>query len=76
MTFAERLDREMRRRRLSAEALSRETGLSARTVCLYRSGERLPRMDSLARICDALGTSMDEMAGRGAVTLPVLGECE
>jgi transcriptional regulator with XRE-family HTH domain len=44
---------------LSQEELAEKTGLSLRTIQRIESGETKPRGDSLRRLCEALGATMD-----------------
>jgi transcriptional regulator with XRE-family HTH domain len=44
---------------LSQEELAEKTGLSLRTIQRIESGETKPRGDSLRRLCQALGVTMD-----------------
>jgi transcriptional regulator with XRE-family HTH domain len=57
--------RELRRRAgLTQEALARRIDVSGDTVRKWERGKRTPILDTAARLCDALGCSLDELAGR------------
>ncbi|MBN9382322.1 MAG: helix-turn-helix domain-containing protein [Chitinophagaceae bacterium] len=46
---------------ISQEELAEKTGLSLRTIQRIENGETMPRGDSLRRLCQALGVSMEEL---------------
>jgi len=43
---------------LTQRALAERSGTSAAAICLYESGERTPRVDTLRRIVEAAGASL------------------
>ena len=49
---------------ISAYKLSRETGISQGLISEYKSGKKLPTLQNFIKIADALGVSLDELAGR------------
>lgn len=49
---------------ISAYRLSQETGISQGLISEYKSGKKLPTLQNFIRIADALGVSLDELAGR------------
>jgi len=51
---------------LSQRELAMLAGTSPAAVCLYETGQRVPRVDTLARLIAATGSSM-EMRVRGPV---------
>lgn len=63
--FAERL-RALRITRIgSQEALARAAGVSRGAVQGWEAGRRTPRLDVAISVADALGVTLDELAGRG-----------
>lgn len=60
---AARLDRALDRKRVSNTALAKELGVTDATVSRYRSGERAPDPDTLAKICRVAGISADHVLG-------------
>lgn len=68
----------IRRRRkqlnLSQAALGRLVGTDQKTVSRYESGEAVPDIVTGARLADALGVSVNELAGRATRTLDLGGE--
>lgn len=44
---------------LSQRALAERSGTSAAAICLYESGERIPRVDTLHRIVEAAGAELE-----------------
>ena len=58
---------------LSQRALARRVGVSVAFVSCVERGERLPSLETLARLADCLGLSLDELAlGRGPC---LAGQC-
>jgi transcriptional regulator with XRE-family HTH domain len=57
------LDNRLRERGLTNAAVARQVTVSSATISRYRSGERAPDPDSLAKICQALRISADELLG-------------
>jgi transcriptional regulator with XRE-family HTH domain len=51
-----------RRARLTQRELAARSGTSAAAICLYERGERLPRVDTLARIVAAAGAMLEMKA--------------
>jgi transcriptional regulator with XRE-family HTH domain len=45
--------------------LADRAGVSERSIAAYESGETMPRADALHRITEALGCSLDDLAGEG-----------
>ena len=48
-----------RRSGLSQRELAARAGTSAAAICLYESGSRIPRVDTLARLLAATGTTLE-----------------
>ncbi len=44
---------------MTQRELARRAGTSAAAICLYESGRRIPRVDTLARIVTATGARLD-----------------
>jgi transcriptional regulator with XRE-family HTH domain len=58
---------ELRKRaKLSQEALARAAGVGLGAVRFWEKGKRTPGLTLAARLADALGCSLDELAGRQA----------
>lgn len=70
VTFAKRL-RELRTDRgLSQEALAAAAGVSKATVQNWEANRRSPSLQDAWKAADALGVSLDDLAGREAATEP------
>lgn len=52
--------------RLTQGELAERAGISKRSVAAYESGEAQPTLSLAIRLADALGVSLDELAGREA----------
>ena len=52
------------RRRMTQAKLAAASGLPLRSIQEWEQGTRIPRWDRVIRIADALGVSLDELAGR------------
>lgn len=62
--FPRRLRELRQKRRISQRVLSELCGLSKNMIGRYEAGERLPSIDTAARLADVLDTSMDWLCGR------------
>lgn len=62
--FAKTLKTTRTRKNLSQHKLSRMTSLSPSAICNFESGRRMPCMDSLISLADALGVTADYLIGR------------
>jgi transcriptional regulator with XRE-family HTH domain len=60
-TFGRRL--RAARGKLSQSQLATAAGISKRSVASYEAGETLPSIDIAARLAEALGVTLDELAG-------------
>ena len=49
---------------LSQRMLEEAAGLPRGTIAQYEQGNRVPRLEALIRIADALGLTLDELVGR------------
>ena len=47
---------------LTQRELARRSGTSAAAVCLYERGDRVPRVDTLARLVAAAGATLELLA--------------
>lgn len=63
--FPQRLRALRERRRMSRRVLAELCGLSKNMVAQYERGEKTPTGDSLERLADFFGVTMDELWGRG-----------
>lgn len=61
--FSERLRQVMDEKELSVMALSSLTGIAQPSLSMYRSGDRLPDAEVMARLCRALNVSADWLLG-------------
>lgn len=48
-------------RGFTQQELAEKAGLAVTAVCNYEAGTRMPRLDSAARIADALDVSLDAL---------------
>jgi transcriptional regulator with XRE-family HTH domain len=72
--FAKRL-RELRTERgMSQEALAAAAGASKATIQNWEAQRRSPSLRDACKVADALGVSLDDLAGRPAATAPAEGE--
>lgn len=63
MDFGSQIDRAMRRRGWSQEQLALRSGLSQQHISQIINGRRRPRFDLMISLAQALGLSLDELAG-------------
>lgn len=67
LLFRDRLRSGMRASGIrNMEALSRASGISVATLSRYMGGDRLPSTPMLMQLSDAIGTTMDWLAGYSA----------
>ena len=62
--FATALRVERARRNLSQVEVAEAVGVTPAAICRYEQGQRQPNVQTLARIADFFGVSMDRMMGR------------
>ena len=62
--FATALRVERARRNLSQAEVAEAVGITPAAICRYEQGQRQPNVQTLARIADFFGVSMDRMMGR------------
>jgi transcriptional regulator with XRE-family HTH domain len=62
--MGQRLAEIRRRAGLTQEALARAAGVGGDAVRKWESGRRTPMFDMAIRLADALGCTLDELAGR------------
>ena len=48
-------------KRLTQTALGKEIGLSKQIICLYESGTREPSVETLLKVSDYFGVSIDDL---------------
>ena len=65
--FALRLAELLKRRRMTQKDLADEAGITASAVSRYVNGSREPHLSALIAICEALGTTPNELLGFGVV---------
>ena len=53
MVTSERLKVLMKQNHISGKALSKKTGISRSSICLYLKGERLPKTEQTIRLANA-----------------------
>lgn len=56
----------MTARRLSVADLSRRSGIQEKQIRRWRNGSVVPKLNTAAALADAIGCSLDELAGRPA----------
>ena len=57
--------RDLRRsKKITMKELGRIVGVSESTISLYETGKHEPDLQTMGRIADALGVSVDELLGR------------
>ena len=52
------------RRQMTQQELGKAAHVARENICRYETGQRKPSADSLIKIADALGCSLDELTGR------------
>lgn len=62
--FPQRLRELRERRRVSRRVLSELCGLSKNMIARYERGEKAPTGESLERLADFFGVTMDDLWGR------------
>lgn len=60
-TFANRLASLRKDKGITQDALARMIGTARVTICRYEIGTREPDIETLIRIADALGVTVDEL---------------
>jgi transcriptional regulator with XRE-family HTH domain len=66
--FAQRLKELRTARNLTQTRLAELLEISPRVYSRWETGDVTPHFDTIVRIADTLGVSLDELAGRKAVT--------
>jgi len=64
MDFASRLSELRKGRKRSQEELAKEVGVHTNVMGRYERGEAKPSIDVVIKLADALGVSLDYLAGR------------
>lgn len=64
MSFTKSLRRILDDRKLTVAQISRLSGVPAKTIYHWLSGQQPHKIDHLFRICDALNISIEELYGR------------
>lgn len=62
-TLARALRVERAKHGWSQEDLARESGVAVNTIARYESGRNMPSLNVAAKMAQALGCSIDELAG-------------
>jgi transcriptional regulator with XRE-family HTH domain len=62
--FQERLKKLRNERDLSQDSVGKSLNIGGRTIGNYESGERLPSLDTLVKLADFYGVSVDYLLGR------------
>ena len=55
---------ERARVKLTQQQVALATGITAAALCNYENGERMPTLQTLSRLADFYGTSLDRLVGR------------
>jgi transcriptional regulator with XRE-family HTH domain len=63
--MGQRLKELRRARELTQEQLARTIGVGLDAVRKWERGDRTPRLDMAAKLAEALGVTIDELAGVG-----------
>jgi len=66
--FAQRLKDLRNQRKLTQTRLSELMGISPRVYSRWETGDVVPHFDTIVRLADTLGVSLDELAGRKDVS--------
>ena len=64
MTIAERIKKVMMEKEKSAMDVSRVSGISPSVMSRYVNGKRVPTVENLVKIADALGVDVGILAGQ------------
>ena len=70
------LDRILKEKGLAQNEFAAQLNLGATTLNNYIKGRRLPDLNTLCKMCDALGVSCDYMLGRSRVVTSQISEAE
>ena len=62
--MGERFARVRRSKDLTQAELAKRAGVRLRSLQEWEQGTRIPRFDRVVQLADALGVSLDELAGR------------
>ena len=66
--FAQRLKELRTKRNLTQTRLAELMGISPRVYSRWETGDGTPHFDTIVRLADTLGVTLDELAGRKDVT--------
>lgn len=66
--FAQRLKELRNQRKLTQTRLAELLGISPRVYSRWETGDVVPHFDTIVRLADTLGVSLDELAGRKDVS--------
>ena len=55
---------ERARVKLTQQQVATATGITTSALCNYENGERMPTLQTLSRLADFYGTSLDKLMGR------------
>ena len=59
-----RLRMERARIKKTQKQVAKETGIGAAMICNYENGERVPTLQTLAKLADFYGASIDYLVGK------------
>ena len=57
----------MKCKKISAYRINKEAALSRRTVGLFLAGRNSPRLETIIKICDVLGITVEELMEKAGV---------
>lgn len=63
--FVQRLKKKLAARKMTQAELAQRVGITSRAMSLYMTGARVPRMDTLVRIAEALGVTPNDLTIEG-----------
>jgi HTH-type transcriptional regulator, cell division transcriptional repressor len=69
-TMGERMARLRKAAGLSQPQLAKKSGVPLGTLRCLEQDRRIPRLDTFIALADAIGCTLDELAGRGSAAAP------
>ena len=62
-SIADNIEATMERKKINTKTLAKKMGVYYTTVWNHKSGRRIPNLESLLRLCNALDVDLNELLG-------------